>query len=355
MMSPILIKFVKLQILSFCGAGIVLLFLVLNTRVYTELIIQENIVEVRIDDESKEEAERRNLSMIEKKNSSGLTYTKAKNVDVPQTFTHAQFDHEFVNNFKLDKEMRIDVEEKNISKGWCKLHISYKILQEVNWEINHEKLIENLSKIISEKDLEYIFFSKEFTKIKNFQSTLQQLQKYRTENDLKIGIFTYPIWGKEVNYRHFFQVKNDLVKVDNIKTIENLVDFWIVNGFEFTNEYSILPFRISEIDLIERSIQFLISEKVPRSKIILNLTTKSYQWPKREIPKKYSENYTWFESQAEIVKSDVENLILINEQLNNHFFKSIDGEKIVVKLNEKFYQDAISIAHTYGIWGVNFE
>jgi hypothetical protein len=364
-MRKFFLNLLKTFILSFATASFFLLTLIISTRLETQINVDYITKDLILTDKSKEEAEILNLAQVQTQPTQALTYstihTSSQFVNtasekILSKMNINKLDFKLYETLNLNKDMSIDFTSVSDQlKIYNLLKVDYKLLQELGWNIQKDLFLANLKETVNKYNLSSVIFSKEFSKIENLFEIVQEIQSLRDQNVI-LGLITYPIWGDEVNYKHFYQLKNNLFSSQTPSQIAEKFDYIFINGFEFTNEYSILPYKISDISLLSRVIQYAIKNNIPRSKIIINLQMQAYKWPQRYIPRDFRENYTWFEPQAEVL-ARIEKLTDIILKLDeNNFCRQTFEDKnfIIVQLDDKFFVDAKQVAQNYGIYGISF-
>lgn len=350
-MKKLISKTTQLLIILLFISSIFIFFLVLQTRVNREIIEKINVEEITLTDQSKETAEAKNLAQVRRNTNPDLQLGKIRNNNTVQQNTSRDLD------FRVALQLQPDItikENSQLDNSFIPvLTADYEIISQLKDQDYAASLLNSIQKIISQNNLTSLAISKEFTKLNGFFNFLQSIQQLR--GDTKIYLFLYPRWGVEPNYRYFFQIDNPLQSNFTPFQISQQVDFLVLPTFGFTNEFSILPYKISDFELVERMLQFHIAQRVPTSQLMLHTTQNSYIWPKREIPTTYHENYSWFESQAIINSAtNFSNLLLIQDIDGNEFFSTqIDQQdSIVVKISSDLQERFKNLAIDYGLYGL---
>ncbi len=349
--------------------GSVFAFLLIAT---TRVDIEENIIirkeDELLNDKTKDEAEKLNLKQIKTILKSDVLYSfsnesAAEYINKELGLSLENFDYKFVSFLELQSDFSLNTvnqvsKHEDGKKVFYVVHPSDDLIKNPIFDLNSDKLFDSIKSVFIKNKIKNLFFAKEFTKFKNFDHVLQNLQQMRNSLDIVLGVFCYPVWGHEVNYNHFFQLINKTVTPSSLNQLNDLVDIWVIDAFGFTNEYSILPFKISDLDLVERTVQFFISEGVPSSKIILNVETNLYVWPNREILNLYRENYSSSEQQA-IIKPQDSYLNLSSEDLiknidYNMFYRDKESNQIIVKIHTDLIKSIIDLGKEYSLYAINF-
>ncbi|MEP7103098.1 MAG: hypothetical protein ABI721_00110 [Candidatus Dojkabacteria bacterium] len=150
-----------------------------------------------------------------------------------------------------------------------------------------------------------IYLDTSFTYIKDYLNLINLLKDQLKTKNITLGVYIYPIWGKEVDYNNFLQVSNAFMKTVNILDLSKQVDELVIQVYGYTNEYSILPGNVAPLNWSTKVIQYIASLGVDRSKVLFEMNSDAYVWPEREVSNDPKLNYSVADVQAEVLSFDM--------------------------------------------------
>jgi len=287
-------------IVTFILASIVsgYIYFVRRDRSVNKVVTTETINDDTI---SKAEAERRNLENVLQTPKDIKDLTKDSNITISQDTNAQGFlvakAYEITKDLNLTKLPIVDSYKNSTDFA----PIFYFKLESLTNTPDITALSSVIMNELNNVPYKIIYLDTSFTYIKDFNTLVANLKNSLSSKKIKLGIYLYPKWGKEVDYNNFLQVTNQYHQDMNLADVVNSVDEVIIQLYGYSSEYSILPANVAPVDWAKSVVAYTAQEVTNKNKVYFEINSDYYVWPQREFSDKPSNNYALLEAQAEVL------------------------------------------------------
>lgn len=200
-----------------------------------------------------------------------------------------------------------------------------------------------------------------------FFEFLELIAKKFKEINKKLIFTALPKWSDYYPYTFL----KETLEVQDYKRISEIVDQLRIMSYEYTNPKNNLAGPIQPLNWQERVIQYAIYKGVPRDKIVLGISTYSYDWPNRDLVDKIDFEFKE-KMNIPILRND-KAVALVNrdvDRIKNNYqyiekYNEVWGEMVLTYIfqgnemtliypNDRSIQDRKELAIDYGIKGIAF-
>ena len=199
-------------IVTFILASIVTgyIYFVRRDRSVNKVVTTETINDDTI---SKAEAERRNLENVLQTPKDIKDLTKDSNITISQDTNAQGFlvakAYEITKDLNLTKLPIVDSYKNSTDFA----PIFYFKLESLTNTPDITALSSVIMNELNNVPYKIIYLDTSFTYIKDFNTLVANLKNSLSSKKIKLGIYLYPKWGKEVDYNNFLQVTNQYHKI----------------------------------------------------------------------------------------------------------------------------------------------
>ncbi len=231
-------------------------------------------------------------------------------------------------------------------------------------KLNYDKLVNDIYTIITSNN--YAGISLDHTLItdrKIFENLVKDLSA-RLKKDNKILKLTLAAkWGSELYYGPYLNYSPYYYFNLNLKDYQQYFDEVTINAFDYTTPFSSLAGPISDIDWVEKVIQYTISQNVSRDKIVIGINANGYDWVNREFEVDFKSNFSVTDKQAKVltsgaidsllaVVSDIPEVKTNGDSILNY---TLENKTHTLVYPTKAYKLEIkNLAAEYGVKGISY-
>lgn len=238
---------------------------------------------------------------------------------------------------------------------------------EPSWDLaslNQTELVETLEELLTDKHYEGLELDASLAVAKReYYDFIKQLSEILTPLDKKIIITSYPLWGDSVDYSYHKNYSEAFgVKLEWSRLMP-YVDEVRFKVFDYTTCYSILAGPITPYSWAEKVIQYAISQGINREKLVVGISTLSYQWRDREYVEDDLDNFISDEQQCVIFSSEGTEDLLEDLQYSKQVddtqlaeqrvvYSVDDSEYTLVNPTDEYIDSLVKLTADYGLKGV---
>lgn len=275
-------------------------YFIRRDRTINKVITTETINDDTI---SKEEAERRNLDNVLQTPVDIKSLTNYTNVTISQDVSKTGV--VTAKAYEITKDLKVTslpiLQSYKTNEQFVPI-FTFK-LETLTNELDINALSSLILTELTNRPFKTIYLDTTFTYIKDFNTLAANLRNSLVSKNVKVGMYLYPKWGKEVNYNDFLQVSNQYHKSMSLSDVVNAFDEVVIELYGFSNEFSILPANIAPVDWAKRVVTYTAQEVTDRSKILFEINSNYYIWPEKEFADDVKQNYSVLDPQAEIMNN----------------------------------------------------